>query len=97
MVGLEDEPIVSPEPSEPTLSGAATFERMLLRAQREGVMSEFDTWFLRKLAQGESIETLATARETRRALGSANLSKKMVEGYMEALRTRIDAFVASLA
>jgi hypothetical protein len=94
VIGLEDELLVSPEPNEPMMSGPAAFERMLDRAQREAAITEFDAWFLRKLAAGETIQALATSRETRRALGNTSVSKRMIEIYVEDLRNRIEAFGA---
>lgn len=93
VIGLEDELLISPEP-EVSMKEPETFQRMVERAQREGVMTEFDGWFLKKLAAGETIQSLASARETRRNLGNINVSKNLIEAYVDDLRNRIDAFVA---
>jgi hypothetical protein len=96
MVDFEDAQIEDPHQQEPNVLDSISFDSMLERAQRGGVLSPYDAWLLRKLSQGETLAELAAARETRRALEKDNVSKGMVETYVSGLGARIHAFVNGL-
>ena len=96
VIELDEEYTDGSDESQTTVLEASDFERMTARAESAGVLSSFDAWFLRQLSHGETIEDLANAPETRRALEKPSVTKKMIETYANGLRDRIATFVRSL-
>jgi hypothetical protein len=91
-----DEMVEDPDDGEAKILEGLTFDRMIERGQSAGVLTAFDAWFLRKLRQGETLEALMAAPETRQALGKSSVSKKMIETYTHDLQERVRAYARSL-
>jgi hypothetical protein len=79
--GLDDDD----EPAEEARFDAAAVPDMLKRYMREGVLDWYDAWLLGQLAEGKTLQQVASSPRTRLKFGRARLPER----YIETLRERV--------